>query len=172
MKKLPTIKEKFKNPRLRLYDINKKYICELTGNSLRNSAYSIKRTKKINEIETLSFSIPYDNEYIGLGSCEYLIRHEFAWFIIKNISLSSSDVRVLEVECESSFTISKTIMCEDTELIGVSPSEMFEGIMASATVSYSIRFTFSRIPESITISYKRYCNYRLLVYIITINTKV
>lgn len=130
---MPTIKEKFKNPRLRLYDINKNYICELTGNSLRNSAYSIKRTKKINEIETLSFSIPYDNEYIGLGSCEYLIRHEFAWFIIKSISLSSSDVRVLEVECESSFTISKTIMCEEAELIGLSPIEMFEGIMASAT---------------------------------------
>ena len=143
---MPTIKEKFKNPRLRLYDINKNFICELTGNSLRNSAYSIKRTKKINEIETLSFSIPYDNEYIGLGSCEYLIRHEFAWFIIKNISLSSSDVRVLEVECESNFTISKTIMCEEAELIGVSPIEMFEGIMAEflkeLPVNSHIKFLF------------------------------
>lgn len=151
---MPTIKEKFKNPRLRLYDINKKYICELTGNSLRNSAYSIKRIKKINEIETLSFSIPYDNEYIGLGSCEYLIRHEFAWFIIKNISLSSSDVRVLEVECESNFTISKTIMCENAELIGVSPSEMFEEIMASAAggnLNYIWKGTDVSSRRSITI---------------------
>ena len=125
------LKEKFSKPLLQLYDINKNFICNLSNRNLRNSAYSIKKKITTNDIKTLTFMIPFDNEYIHNNSCEYWIKFEFDWYIIKTITLSSTDVKYLEVTCEDEFTISKTVLCTPVELVGCSPLEMFEGIMNS-----------------------------------------
>ena len=123
------VKQKFSTPLLQLYDINKNFVCNLTNRNLRNSAYSIKRKLVTNDIKTLTFKIPFDNEFIHPNSCEYWIKHEFDWYIIKTIALSSTDVKVLEVTCEDEFTISKTVLCSPVELVGCTPLEMFNGIM-------------------------------------------
>ena len=59
-----TVKQKYSNPLLQLYDINKRFICNLTNRNLRNSAYSIKKKLTTNDVKTLTFCIPFDNEYI------------------------------------------------------------------------------------------------------------
>ena len=139
-----TVKQKYNNPLLQLYDINKRFICNLTNRNLRNSAYSIKKKLTTNDVKTLTFCIPFDNEYIHNNSCEYLIKFEFDWYIIKNITLSSEEVSVLEVACEDEFSISKTVLCSPLELIGCSPKEMFDGIMGatgSVTLDYKFKGT-------------------------------
>ena len=123
------VKQKFSTPLLQLYDINKNFVCNLTNRTLKNSAYSIKRKLVTNDVKTLTFKIPFDNEFIHPNSCEYWIKHEFDWYIIKTIKLSSSDVKVLEVTCEDEFSISKTVLCTPVELVGCTPLEMFNGIM-------------------------------------------
>ena len=125
------VKQKFSTPLLQLYDVNKNFICNLTNRSIKNSAYSIKKHLVANDVKTLTFSIPFDNEFIHPNSCEYWVKHEFDWYIIKTITLSSTDVKYLEVTCEDEFTISKTVLCTPVELVGCSPLEMFEGIMNS-----------------------------------------
>ena len=135
------LKQKFATPLLQLYDINKNFVCNLTNRTLKNSAYSIKKKMPTNDVKTLTFSIPFDNEYIHANSCEYLIKFEFDWYIIKTVTLSSEDVTVLEVYCEDEFTISKTVLCEPVELIGCSPKEMFDGIM-SATADVTLDYKF------------------------------
>ena len=119
------VKQKFSTPLLQLYDINKNFVCNLTNRTLENSAYSIKRKLVTNDVKTLTFKIPFDNEFIHPNSCEYWIKHEFDWYIIKTIKLSSSDVKVLEVTCEDEFSISKTVLCTPVELVGCTPLEMF-----------------------------------------------
>lgn len=125
------VKQKFSTPLLQLYDVNKNFVCNLTNRSIKNSAYSIKKHLVANDVKTLTFSIPFDNEFIHPNSCEYWVKHEFDWYIIKTITLSSTDVKYLEVTCEDEFTISKTVLCTPVELVGCSPLEMFEGIMNS-----------------------------------------
>lgn len=135
------IKSQFEKPVLQLYTINKQWVCNLTNQNLKNSVFSIKKILKINEIKTLTFSIAFDNQYLTLDSCEYLIKHEFDWYIIKNISLNSSDVRVLDITCESEHTILKTILCSGIEVIGATAEEMFTAILQSI-VDVNISYIF------------------------------
>lgn len=148
------VKQKYSNPLLQLYDIKKGFICNLTNRNLRNSAYSIKKKLTTNDVKTLTFCIPFDNEYIHNNSCEYLIKFEFDWYIIKNITLSSEEVSVLEVTCEDEFSISKTVLCSPLELIGCSPKEMFDGIMGATgdiTLDYKFKGTDVASNRSIVV---------------------
>ena len=138
------LKEKFSKPLLQLYDINKNFICNLSNRNLRNSAYSIKKKLTTNDVKTLTFMIPFDNEYIHNNSCEYWVKFEFDWYIIKTITLASEEITTLEVYCEDEFSISKSVLCEPLELIGCSPKEMFDGIMGSTgdiTLDYKFKGT-------------------------------
>lgn len=73
------VKQKFSTPLLQLYDVNKNFVCNLTNRSIKNSAYSIKKHLVANDVKTLTFSIPFDNEFIHPNSCEYWVKHEFDW---------------------------------------------------------------------------------------------
>lgn len=125
------VKDRYLKPVLKLYDINKKWICNLTTNNPKNSIFNLKKNMKVNEIDTLSFQVAFDNTHISPNSCEMLIKHEFDWYIIKSVTLNSGDTRYLNVECESEFTISKTVLCETIEIIGETPEQMFNTIMNS-----------------------------------------
>ena len=125
------VKDRYLKPVLKLYDINRKWICNLTTNNPKNSIFNLKKNMKVNEIDTLSFQIAFQNTHISADSCELLIKHEFDWYIIKSVTLNSSDTRYLNVECESEFTISKTVICEPIEIIGETPETMFNAIMSS-----------------------------------------
>lgn len=126
---MPKVKDRYLKPVLKLYDINKKWICNLTTNNPKNSIFNLKKNMKVNEVDTLSFQIAFDNTHISPNSCEMLIKHEFDWYIIKSVTLNSGDTRYLNVECESEFTISKTVLCEPIEIIGETPKKMFSDIM-------------------------------------------
>lgn len=125
------VKDRYLKPVLKLYDINKNWVCNLTTNNPKNSIFNLKKNMKVNEIDTLSFQVAFDNTHISPNSCEMLIKHEFDWYIIKSVTLNSGDTRYLNVECESEFTISKTVLCETIEIIGETPEQMFNTIMNS-----------------------------------------
>lgn len=127
---MATIKDEYLNPIIELYDVRDNFISKITNNDdIRKNAFSIKKRKKINEITMLTFKMPFDNGEVGIGSNENKLKMDGEWYIIKSVTLSSYDIRVLEIEAEADFTICKSILCEPMEIIGVTPEEMFAGIM-------------------------------------------
>lgn len=54
------VKDRYLKPVLKLYDINRKWICNLTTNNPKNSIFNFKKNMKVNEIDTLSFQIAFD----------------------------------------------------------------------------------------------------------------
>lgn len=124
------IKDNVLNPVLTLHSPNKILQAILANNTIK-LAYEIVKKLTLNDIATLTFKIPFDNAVISYDSAEMLVKFENNYYIIKTVELSDESARTLIITCESEFTELKGIKCQPLDLIGKSPQELFDSIIAS-----------------------------------------
>lgn len=130
---MKAIKRAYTHPPLRLYSPNGEILSVLSGNSIKN-AYDIVKTSTRNDVDKLSFKIAYKDgkQLLNYNSCEMLLKFEKnEIYIIKNAKLSDENKRVIEVTAENFFAVLKGIKCQSLNLIGQSPEELFNAIIAS-----------------------------------------
>lgn len=98
-----------------------------------NSAKGIQLSKHMNEVSSLSFEIPYNEDRkLDYDSCEKLVKFENEYYIIKNAVIDTSS-QIIKVECQHESTELKGVYCSCIDLIGVSPKEMFDKIVETAS---------------------------------------
>ena len=141
------IKMSYKRPQLFLCNTNKVRQAILTNKTLF-SAFNIIEKFKVNETAQLTFSIPFENTKISVDDCEKLIKKGFEHYIIKNISLNSSNTRVMDITCEHESVELKGILCTPIDVIGVTASEMFNEIMGSTNQPTGYFFKGTDIDSS------------------------
>jgi hypothetical protein len=124
------IKDNVLNPVLTLHSPNKRLLAILSNNTFK-LAYEIVKKLTLNDVSTLTFKIPFDNTVISYDSAEMLVKFENDFYIIKTVELSDDSARTLIITCESEFTELKGIKCQHLDLIGKSPQELFDSIIAS-----------------------------------------
>lgn len=130
---MKAIKRKILYPVLKLYSPNKTLISILSSKTV-TLAYDIVKNSTLNDVSTLSFRIPFDNNVISYDSDEMLVKLENDFYIIKTVQLNDQDNRVLNITCESEFTELKGIKCQALTLdnaSGKSPEELFNLIISS-----------------------------------------
>jgi hypothetical protein len=124
------IKDNVLNPVLTFHSPNKTLLAILSNNTFK-LAYEIVKKLTLNDVATLTFKIPFDNTVISYDSAEMLVKFENDFYIIKTVELSDDSARTLIITCESEFTELKGIKCQHLDLIGKSPQELFDAIIAS-----------------------------------------
>lgn len=127
------IKDEYSKFRLELTSPNRVPLSVLTDRT-QLSAYNITLNKKMNEVDTLTFDIPFDSPKIDETSCENLVRIGFEHYIIKEVSMSDSDTRTRSVSCVHEADEIKGIINTPISLIGVTAQTMFNTIKSSTAV--------------------------------------
>jgi|GEM_PF-6719945 len=128
------IKKEYSKVRLQLMNPNKTPLTILTDKT-QLSAYNITLNKKINEVDTLTFDIPFDSPKIDESSCENLVKVGFEHYIIKEISMSDSDNRTRSVSCVHEADEIKGIINTPISVIGVTAQSMFNTIKTSTSIN-------------------------------------
>lgn len=126
-----TIKKKYTRPRPILYLYRGHPETSLVSNDF-NTAKNITLNQQMNEVSTLGFEIPFTKERkLSVDDCEKLVKFENEYYIIKSINTEDSETASMKVSCQHESTELKGVYCQYINLIGVSPKEMFDKIMAS-----------------------------------------
>lgn len=128
------IKDEYKKVRLDLLSPNKVLLTKLTDKTLL-SAFNISVAYKMNEVNTLTFDIPFDNPKINDASCENLVKLGFEHYIIKEINTNSADTRMRSVSCVHEAYELKGILSDPITSIGVTALTMFNAIKSASDVA-------------------------------------
>lgn len=109
-----------------------------------DSATEITLSQQMNEVSTLSFKIPFTKtRKISPMDCEKLVKFEGEYYIIKSIRLDDDSTRMMSVVCQHESVELKGVYCTYLNMIGVSPKEMFDTIVASTKVPKSIDYKWA-----------------------------
>ncbi|MBP3916368.1 prophage endopeptidase tail family protein [Clostridium sp.] len=142
------VKIKYRKPLLELCDPNKKIETVLTDRT-QMSAYEITLSEKVNETAELTFKMPFNNKKLTSNDCEKLVKMEGQYYVIKSVTVSDYDSRVINVNCVHESVELKGILCSTIDVIGVTVEEMFNSIMESVT-SMEVGYIFkgTDIPDT------------------------
>jgi hypothetical protein len=127
---MKAIKRKILYPVLKLYSPNKILMAILSSKTIK-VAYNITKKDTMNDISTLTFNASANNTIINKSSNEMLVKLENDFYIIKTIKINDDDKSILDITCESEFVETKGIKCQPLDLIGQSPEQLFNAIIAS-----------------------------------------
>ena len=138
------LKVQYRRPILTLCDGNYNRL-GILSNKTQRSCYNVNLTKKVNEVSVLSFDIPSDN-LIDYNSTELLVKFGLDYYIIKDVTLSSTDKSMYSVSAEHESTELKGILVSmiseedsDTEIIGESPEGMWSLLVDSCSIPEVIK---------------------------------
>ena len=138
------LKVQYRRPILTLCDGNYNRL-GILSNKTQRSCYNVNLTKKVNEVSVLSFDIPSDN-LIDYNSTELLVKFGLDYYIIKDVTLSSTDRSMYSVSAEHESTELKGILVSmiseddsDTEIIGESPEGMWSLLVDSCSIPEIIK---------------------------------
>lgn len=142
------VKIQYRKPLLELCSPNKKIETVLTDRT-QMSAYNITLVEKINETAELTFCMPFENNKINDQDCEKLVKLNGEYYVIKEISVSDANSRVIEVKCIHESVELKGVLCETIDVIGVTVAEMFQAIKDSCTtIDIGYEFRGTDIPDT------------------------
>lgn len=126
-----SIKKQYTRPRPMLYLHRDKPEVSLVSNDF-NTAKSITLNQQMNEVSTLAFEIPFTRERkLSVDDCEKLVKFEGEFYIIKSIETDDSTTATMKVSCQHESTELKGVYCSYIDLVGATPKQMFDKIMAS-----------------------------------------
>ena len=138
------LKVQYRRPILTLCDGNYNRL-GILSNKTQRSCYNVNLTKKINEVAVLSFDIPSDS-LIDYNSTELLVKFGLDYYIIKDVTLSSTDRSMYSVSAEHEATELKGILVSmiseddsDTEIIGETPEGMWSLLVNSCSMPEVIK---------------------------------
>lgn len=133
------LKISYKKPLLILCDLNYNQL-GIISNKTNKSCYNLKHSKKVNEIDTITFDIPVGG-LIKYNSSEMLIKFGFDYYSIKEISLNSDDKDILSVTAEMEATELKGILVgyAEDELIAVTPEQMYTAVIENCNMVTAIK---------------------------------
>ena len=142
------VKIQYRKPLLELCSPNKKIETVLTDRT-QMSAYNITLTEKVNETAELTFCMPFENNKISDQDCEKLVKLNGEYYVIKEISVSDANSRVIEIKCVHESVELKGVLCETIDVIGVTVAEMFKAIKDSCTtIDIGYEFRGTDIPDT------------------------
>ena len=134
---MPKLKAEFQKPKLTLCNTNYVPLGILT-NKTQLSAHNIVLSSSVNETPILSFDMPIGG-LIDINSTELLVKHKFDYFVIKEVSLSDTDIPRISVRAEHTACELKGIMVGYfEELIGETPENMWKTVVDSTTIPNTI----------------------------------
>lgn len=109
-----------------------------------SSATEITLNQQMNEVATLTFKVPFTKDRkISPNDCEKLVKFEGEYYIIKSIRLDDENTRKMTVSCQHESTELKGVYCSYLNLIGASPKEMFNTIIASTKTPSTIDYKWA-----------------------------
>lgn len=142
------VKIQYRKPLLELCSPSKKIETVLTDRT-QMSAYNINLVEKINETSELTFNMPFNNTKINDQDCEKLVKLNGEYYVIKEISVSDSSSKIIEVKCIHESVELKGILCGSVDVIGVTVSDMFKAIIDSCTtMDTGYKFRGTDIPDT------------------------
>lgn len=126
MKKLDELRKKYKNTKLGLYNMNHQMVTNVYG------AYNLEKTMNTNESWEISFKISSLQDEISQNSCQMLVKimsdDEPDFFIIKEVTINTDDVTILDVKGYREEESLKAVFCEVMNEVGKTAEELFNSI--------------------------------------------